>query len=69
MPGVGRSPAQGPLPCGRSLLSNRSAACFPPNAPQMYKESITNPDKFWAEQADELLHWETKWTAGQPLCT
>lgn len=23
----------------------------------MYEESINNPDKFWAEQANKFLHW------------
>jgi acetyl-CoA synthetase len=27
----------------------------------LYKESIENPDKFWAERAEEL-HWFKKWT-------
>ena len=27
----------------------------------MYKESIDNPEKFWAEQADEFVSWNKKW--------
>jgi acetyl-CoA synthetase len=28
---------------------------------QMYQESITNPDDFWAKQAEEFLTWDNKW--------
>jgi acetyl-CoA synthetase len=27
----------------------------------MYQESITNPDDFWANQAEEFLTWDNKW--------
>jgi acetyl-CoA synthetase len=27
----------------------------------MYKRSIEDPEGFWAEQAEEYLHWEKKW--------
>ena len=33
---------------------------------QMYKQSITDPDTFWSQQAEELLSWDSKWTL--PLC-
>ncbi|MDE0309479.1 MAG: acetate--CoA ligase [Acidiferrobacterales bacterium] len=28
---------------------------------KMYAQSISEPDGFWAEQADEFLHWFKKW--------
>jgi acetyl-CoA synthetase len=28
---------------------------------QLYRQSIEAPDKFWAEQAKELLHWHEPW--------
>lgn len=28
---------------------------------EMYKSSIEDPENFWAEQAEEFLHWEHKW--------
>ncbi len=28
---------------------------------EMYKRSIDDPEGFWAEQADEFLHWSKKW--------
>ncbi|MEO5331240.1 MAG: acetate--CoA ligase [Magnetococcus sp. YQC-5] len=28
---------------------------------RMYAASIDNPEQFWAEQADQLLHWFRKW--------
>jgi len=28
---------------------------------RLYKESVTNPEKFWARQAEEGLHWFKKW--------
>ena len=28
---------------------------------ELYQQSITSPDEFWAEQADELLHWHQRW--------
>ena len=28
---------------------------------QMYRQSIEQPDDFWAEQADNFLHWFKKW--------
>tara|TARA_B110000971_G_scaffold123043_1_gene126007 strand:- start:1045 stop:3000 length:1956 start_codon:yes stop_codon:yes gene_type:complete len=31
----------------------------------MYRESITNPEKFWAKQAEEFLSWESPW---QTVC-
>ena len=27
----------------------------------MYQQSISNPDGFWAEQAEQFLSWEKKW--------
>jgi acetyl-CoA synthetase len=27
----------------------------------LYQQSIASPDEFWAEQADELLHWHQRW--------
>jgi len=27
----------------------------------LYRESIEDPEGFWAEKADEYLHWERKW--------
>jgi acetyl-CoA synthetase len=31
----------------------------------MYRESVDNPEKFWAEQAKEFLYWESPW---QTVC-
>jgi acetyl-CoA synthetase len=28
---------------------------------ELYQQSITSPDEFWAEQADELLDWHQRW--------
>lgn len=28
----------------------------------MYKDSITNPEEFWAAQADKFISWFTKWS-------
>ncbi|MDG2338221.1 MAG: acetate--CoA ligase, partial [Gammaproteobacteria bacterium] len=28
---------------------------------ELYQQSISSPDEFWAEQADELLHWHQRW--------
>ena len=27
----------------------------------MYQESIDNPERFWAEQAEEFITWYKKW--------
>jgi acetyl-CoA synthetase len=27
----------------------------------MYQASIDNPEQFWAEQAEKLIHWDQKW--------
>ena len=27
----------------------------------MYEQSMSNPDKFWAEQAEIFVDWEKKW--------
>jgi acetyl-CoA synthetase len=32
----------------------------------LYKESVENPDTFWANQAQELLTWDTPWSS---VCT
>lgn len=29
---------------------------------QMYQASVDNPDEFWAEQAEQHLSWEKRWT-------
>jgi acetyl-CoA synthetase len=29
---------------------------------KIYKESVSNPEKFWAKQAKEMLHWFKPWT-------
>ncbi|HEX7194458.1 MAG TPA: AMP-binding protein, partial [Chthoniobacterales bacterium] len=29
---------------------------------ELYRKSIKNPEKFWAQQASELLVWREKWT-------
>ena len=28
---------------------------------EMYRASIDDPEKFWAEKAEEFLHWDKKW--------
>ncbi|MBV8417355.1 MAG: acetyl-CoA synthetase, partial [Verrucomicrobia bacterium] len=28
---------------------------------ELYRKSIKNPEKFWAQQATELLVWQKKW--------
>ncbi|MCL2655296.1 MAG: acetate--CoA ligase [Coriobacteriia bacterium] len=28
----------------------------------LYKQSITDPEKFWGEQAQQFLHWEEPWS-------
>src|SRR5689334_1238775 len=28
---------------------------------ELYRKSIKNPEKFWAQQANELLAWRKKW--------
>src|SRR6202051_1724241 len=28
---------------------------------ELYRKSIKNPEKFWAQQATELLLWQKKW--------
>src|ERR1700692_1241447 len=28
---------------------------------EIYRKSIKNPEKFWAQQASELLFWQKKW--------
>ncbi|MDA7683672.1 acetate--CoA ligase [bacterium] len=33
---------------------------------RLYKESMDSPDKFWASQAEELLHWHKPW---QSVCS
>tara|TARA_B110000879_G_scaffold182974_1_gene241356 strand:+ start:19359 stop:21296 length:1938 start_codon:yes stop_codon:yes gene_type:complete len=32
-----------------------------PRFQELYQQSIASPDEFWAEQADELLHWHQRW--------
>ena len=29
----------------------------------MYQASINDPDQFWAQQAEEHLNWEQRWSA------
>ena len=29
---------------------------------QMYKQSVENPDQFWAEQAEQFLTWDQRWS-------
>jgi len=31
----------------------------------LYKTSIENPEKFWGEQAEKFIHWNTKWQTVQ----
>lgn len=33
----------------------------------MYKASLEQPDEFWSQQAESLLHWHKKWTL--PVCS
>ena len=33
---------------------------------RLYKQSMDSPDKFWASQAEELLHWHKPW---QSVCS
>jgi acetyl-CoA synthetase len=28
---------------------------------EMYQQSVTDPDSFWSKQANQFLHWDTKW--------
>jgi acetyl-CoA synthetase len=28
---------------------------------ELYRKSIKNPEKFWAQQAEELLLWQKRW--------
>lgn len=44
---------------GQSHLDNESFQ-------KLYKQSIDSPDKFWASQAEELLHWHKPW---QSVCS
>ncbi len=28
---------------------------------ELYKRSIEDPEGFWADMAEQMLHWEKKW--------
>ncbi len=43
------------------MQSNRKPLIDADTYNAMYKQSISNPDKFWAEQADKFISWDRKW--------
>ena len=43
------------------MQSNRKPLIDADTYNSMYKQSISNPDKFWAEQADKFISWDRKW--------
>ncbi len=46
-----------PVPASVSSTAHIDVAKYE----SMYKESINNPEKFWAEQAEEFITWDKKW--------
>ncbi len=34
----------------------------------LYKQSLEQPDQFWAVQAESLLYWHKKWDSDVELC-
>ena len=43
------------------MQSNRKPLINAESYQSMYDYSISNPDKFWAEQAEKFIDWEKKW--------
>ena len=43
------------------MQSNRKPLINAESYQSMYDYSISNPDEFWAEQADKFIDWEKKW--------
>ena len=43
------------------MQSNREPLINAESYQSMYDYSISNPDEFWAEQADKFIDWEKKW--------
>jgi len=43
------------------MQSNRKPLIDADTYNAMYKQSISNPDEFWAEQADKFISWDRKW--------
>ena len=43
------------------MQSNRKPLINAQSYQYMYDYSISNPDEFWAEQAEKFIDWEKKW--------
>ena len=43
------------------MQSNRKPLINAESYQSMYDYSISNPDEFWAEQADKFIDWDKKW--------
>ena len=43
------------------MQSNRKPLINAESYQSMYDYSISNPDEFWAEQAEKFIEWEKKW--------
>ena len=43
------------------MQSNRKPLINAESYQSMYDYSISNPDEFWAEQAEKFIDWDKKW--------
>ena len=43
------------------MQSNRKPLIDAQKYESMYEQSISQPDKFWADQADRFISWDKKW--------
>ena len=44
-----------------TMQSNRKPLIDSEKYQSMYQKSIESPDKFWSEQAEEFISWDSKW--------
>ena len=43
------------------MKSNRKPLIDSDKYDSMYQHSMSNPDEFWSEQAQEFITWDSKW--------
>ena len=43
------------------MQSNRKPLIDAQEYELMYEQSISQPDEFWADQADQFISWDKKW--------
>ena len=43
------------------MKSNRKPLINAQEYESMYEQSMSQPDEFWADQADQFISWDKKW--------